>query len=244
MNLITTNQYETMTSKELYDIVCLARVEHGESQPRMNDFHARIADELEGDHYESFVVQNMNKTETKLFRLTIDQCTLVGMRESKAVRRSVLAKLKKMEVNQVPKPMTTLEMIAGMATSMVEVERNQAEQAKALQNLSAEVEEIRESTTIWDQRPSNAEGITALRNRINSIYGIPKWAIDEALRSAYGPRPAGSVRNTHESANGSTYVVYWISDVTRMFDRIAKEAERVTATLVEHPVVSKRFKLL
>ena len=81
------------------------------------DVNARIVDELEGDHYESFVVQNPNKTETKAFnsrivdeidefiayetfvshgqeskiyQLTEDQCLLVGMRESKGVRKSVL----------------------------------------------------------------------------------------------------------------------------------------------------------
>ena len=86
-----------MTSKELYDLVCASRLEHGETQPRLNDFHSRIADELDGDNYETFVVKNSNKTESTFFRLTIEQCTLVGMRESKAVRRAVLEKLKSLE---------------------------------------------------------------------------------------------------------------------------------------------------
>lgn len=86
-----------MTSKELYDLVCVSRLEYGETQPRLNDFHSRIADELDGDNYETFVVKNSNKTESTFFRLTIEQCTLVGMRESKAVRRAVLEKLKSLE---------------------------------------------------------------------------------------------------------------------------------------------------
>ena len=99
MNLTISNSAsaQTMTSKELYDVVCLARVECGETQPRLNDFHARIVDEPEGDHYETFVVKNPNKTESTFYRLTIEQCTLVGMRESKAVRRAVLDKLKSLE---------------------------------------------------------------------------------------------------------------------------------------------------
>lgn len=239
MNLITTNPSATMSSREIAELT-------GKQHKHVRRDIAKMLDELgyapdglvhpwtdpqNGQTYEEFRIDR---------RLT--DCLLTGY--SAKARIKVIDRWHELEASQTPKPMTTLEMIAGMATSMVEVERNQAAQAKALANLSAEVEEIRESTTIWDQRPANAEGITALRNRINSIYGMPKWAIDEALRSAYGPRPAGSVRNTHESANGGTYVVYWISDVTRMFDRIAKEAERVTATLVEHPMVSKRFKLL
>lgn len=105
----------TMTSQELYELVCISRVQNGESQPRLNDFHARIVDELDGEHYESFVVQNPNKTESTFFRLTIDQCILVGMRESKSVRRAVLEKLKQLEEKENPPvqqlPQTYLEAL-------------------------------------------------------------------------------------------------------------------------------------
>jgi phage antirepressor YoqD-like protein len=90
---IQSNQ-KTMTSFELYKIVNSCREKAGESKVRVNDFNARIIDELEGEHYETFVVKNPNKTETTAFKLTIEQCTLVGMRESKSVRRSVMEQLK------------------------------------------------------------------------------------------------------------------------------------------------------
>lgn len=95
--LITSNKSGTMSSNDLYEIVCKARAEFNEKQPRLNDFHARVVDELEGEYYESFVVQNPNKTETTFYNLTKDQCTLVGMRESKSVRRRVLEMLKELE---------------------------------------------------------------------------------------------------------------------------------------------------
>jgi len=95
MNLITTAQ--TMSSFDLFKLVNQVREEAGQNKIRANDFVARIQDELEGDNYETFVVQNPNNTETTAFKLTIDQCMLVGMRESKSVRRSVLAKLKELE---------------------------------------------------------------------------------------------------------------------------------------------------
>ena len=98
-DLITSNT-ATMSSKDLYDMICIARAKHDESQPRINDFHARIVDELEDEHYESFVVQNPNKTQSTFFRLTLDQCLLVGMRESKAVRRTVISKLKELKAKQ------------------------------------------------------------------------------------------------------------------------------------------------
>jgi phage antirepressor YoqD-like protein len=101
MNLITSNQL-TMSSQELYELVCISRVKNGETQPRLNDFHARVVDELDGEHYETFVVQNSNRTESTFFKLTIDQCILVGMRESKSVRRAILDKLKDLEAQSKP----------------------------------------------------------------------------------------------------------------------------------------------
>lgn len=112
---------KTMSSKELYDIVCIARVQLGETQPRVNDFHARVVDELEGEHYEKIVVQNPNKTETTYFNLTIDQCTLVGMRESKAVRRAVLAKLKSVSLPSLPNSFSeALQLAADQAKQLEE----------------------------------------------------------------------------------------------------------------------------
>ena len=62
MNIIQSDN--KISSEDLFYMVCGARKEFSESLPRMNDFHNRVAYELEGDYYESFVVQNSNKTET------------------------------------------------------------------------------------------------------------------------------------------------------------------------------------
>lgn len=42
---------------ELLSIINQARLEHGEKPVRNNDFIPRVKDELEGEHYETFVVQ-------------------------------------------------------------------------------------------------------------------------------------------------------------------------------------------
>lgn len=86
-----------MVSSNLLDLVNKARADAGEKPVRHNDFVNRCADELSEDHYESFVVQNSNNTSTKYLKLTIDQCKLVAMRESKAVRRAVLDRLNEMD---------------------------------------------------------------------------------------------------------------------------------------------------
>ena len=85
---------KTMSSKDLLDLINLARTQSGESELRLNKFNEKIEDELEGENYTFSVVQNPNHTESKVYQLTADQCMLLTMRESKQVRRKVLTKLK------------------------------------------------------------------------------------------------------------------------------------------------------
>jgi len=91
---ISVNSSDLIETDELLLIINQARIEHGEKPVRNNDFIPRVKDELEGEYYETFVVQNPNGTQSEQLRISNDQAVLVGMRESKAVRRSVLAKLK------------------------------------------------------------------------------------------------------------------------------------------------------
>lgn len=83
----------TMPSTELLALINTARAEAGEPEIRRNKFAEKIESELEGEHYTFRAVQNLNGTESTIYDLTRDQCALVSMRESKAVRRQVLAKL-------------------------------------------------------------------------------------------------------------------------------------------------------
>ncbi|AUX84886.1 DNA-binding protein [Acinetobacter sp. ACNIH2] len=111
MNMpINISQIKTMTNLELLDLINEIRKSHGESIIRLNDFNVRIVDELDGENYESFVVLNPNKTTSQGFHLTLEQCTLIGMRESKGVRKSVLHKLKELESAQ-PKELSRMDLI-------------------------------------------------------------------------------------------------------------------------------------
>ena len=116
------NVAHTMGGNELLALVNEARKEFGEPVIRANVFADRIKDELEGEHYKSFVVQNSNNTLSTVFELTRDQCMLVSMRESKAVRRKVLDRL-----NAQPQPVTHLDT-ARMLVASLEVQAAQAEQ--------------------------------------------------------------------------------------------------------------------
>ncbi|MFJ2549536.1 phage antirepressor KilAC domain-containing protein [Pseudomonas sp. NPDC087612] len=96
------NVARTMSSIELRDLINDARFTAGEPKVRNDQFLSRVEDEL-GDELEG--VQKyytpVYGNQVATYSLTLDQCMLVGMRESKAVRRSVLAKLKSLEAPRV-----------------------------------------------------------------------------------------------------------------------------------------------
>lgn len=97
VSVISNPTVQTMSSKDLLEVINQVRESVGENKIRLNDFNNRIEDELENDNYETFVVQNLNNTESIHYRLTEEQCMLVAMRESKVVRRTVLNQLKMMK---------------------------------------------------------------------------------------------------------------------------------------------------
>lgn len=117
----------TMTSLELLALVNKARAEFGESAVRHADFAARCRDELDGEYYETFVVQNSNGTTTEALRMSADQCKLVAMRESKGVRRAVVARLNELEAQQAPRvPQTLAEALRLAADQAEQIEQQQA----------------------------------------------------------------------------------------------------------------------
>lgn len=123
MSGIITTDNNLISSAELLVIINNARAEHAENPVRHNDFVQRVLDELDGEHYESFVVTNPNGTKSYQLRLTNDQCVLVGMRESKAVRRTVLSKLKEKVTPSLPQTLPeALRLAADLAEENLQLE--------------------------------------------------------------------------------------------------------------------------
>ncbi len=197
-DLIKAAPSETMSSIDLLGLINDYRSQHGESNIRANDFHARVVDELEGSHYESFVVQNPNKTTTTVFSLTIDQCTLVAMRESKGVRRNVLERLKALQ----PKPpaqLTTLEILqmamqAEQGRLQAIVERDHAiatkaqigskREATAMATASAASRKVSELQAELGRCKSHAT-IIAVQNVTGESYKwqpLKKWCKERGLK--------------------------------------------------------------
>lgn len=128
MNQLIAATQNTMSSFDLFIIVNQSRENEGENKTRLNQFNSRITDELDGEDYQKMVVQNPNGTESIEFLLTVDQCMLIAMRESKSVRKSVLAKVRELESQQAPKiPQTYAAALIEAGRLALEVEK-QAEQ--------------------------------------------------------------------------------------------------------------------
>jgi len=184
----------TMTSFELYKIINSCREDSGESKVRVNDFNSRIIDELEGEHYETFVVKNPNKTETKAFKLTIEQCTLVGMRESKSVRRSVMEQLKLYSSSpkfQIPKTLSEALQLAADQAKQLEIQAPKVAVYEMLADRRCDV-----STTIVAKELST----TAIKlNRFLRENGCKMIRID-APKAGYEDwfNVVSDVKNGHE----------------------------------------------
>lgn len=168
MNLpILQSEVKTMSSKDLLDLINKARESANEKPVRLNDFNSRIADELDGEHYEIFVVQNLNNTQSTIYGLTIDQCTLVSMRESKSVRKNVLAQLKALQNQQ---PQITLPNFADPA----EAAEAWAKEYREKQALAVTLEQAKPKINHYDKvvERKNLVNATQVGAKLNGMSAI------------------------------------------------------------------------
>lgn len=139
--------------------------------------------------------------------------------------------------------LTPAEMFLQNAQAMVDIERRQAEQEKAVAQISLRVEEVAQ-TQLLTTRPAASESITHMRPRAAKMFGLPERVVEQVIRqSPIAPRPAGMVKNDRAEAEGSSYAVYWIKDVNDVLRRFVGECRMVTASFAEHPYIDGRFKL-
>lgn len=190
MNLVNLNKNETITTLKLREIINSSRVSVGESSIQNTDFLKKVEDELDdlGGQFLSDPLPN-GAPAMKYYELTIEQATLVGMRESKAVRRSVLSLLKSMSD---PVPRTKIEWMQ----AAIDAEKAK-EEALALANYAiatkAEIGSRREATAMNTASQAvkrvnqleielNTSKQYSTIKRMEMLYGIKfKWQL---LKSA------------------------------------------------------------
>ncbi|MBL8286110.1 MAG: phage antirepressor KilAC domain-containing protein [Acinetobacter johnsonii] len=195
---------QTMSSKDLLEVINQVRESFGESKIRLNDFNNRIADELENDNYESFVVQNFNNTESIHYRLTEEQCMLVSMRESKLVRRTVLNQLKMMKPRT---PQTYKEALQ----FLIEAEEQKEQLALQVAQQQQVIEVIQPKADVYDII-SNSDNTYTIRVAAKLLKVRPKdltdWLITNKWmygRSAATYRPSSQHDRNHLKLVASQY---------------------------------------
>lgn len=162
MSLFNDNEETAMmNSLELRDLVNEARVANGERNVRNTSFLMRVEDELSDQLPVAHYMQPpMGGTPQRYYDLTHDQCMLVGMRESKAVRRSVLEMLKAME-KQIQKPQLP-QTYAGAL-------RELADQTELNEELKQEVSKAAPKVQFYDTvtQSTEAHSMQAVAKMIN-----------------------------------------------------------------------------
>ena len=203
-SIITADNVQTMSSKDLLEVINQVRESFGESKIRLNDFNNRIADELENDNYESFVVQNFNNTESIHYRLTEEQCMLVSMRESKLVRRTVLNQLKMMKPRT---PQTYKEALQ----FLIEAEEQKEQLALQVAQQQQVIEVIQPKADVYDII-SNSDNTYTIRVAAKLLKIRPKdltdWLIANKWmygRSAATYRPSAQHDRNHLKLVASQY---------------------------------------
>ena len=178
----------TMSSIELLALINQARAAFNEPEVRRNQFNARVEDELEGTHYKKTVVTNENGTESIVFELTQDQCMLVSMRESKAVRRWVLDKLKAMGV-----PQTMAQALRLAADQAEKIEQQQAQLALAAPKVNFFDKVVERTTLMTATQVAQKLGMSAIKlNKLLDeldVYSLnvkrarifKQWVIDKGF---------------------------------------------------------------
>jgi len=147
-------------------------------------------------------------------------------------------------VQQRNQPMTKAEITAANANHLVAVERQQREQLVALERIERRVEDLSQ-TTVWDHCPQNCQSLTRIKETMLARHGLSGAVVDYVLKAwPNQPNPAGMVRNGHEEALGSQYLVWSKSHVTAAFHRFVSESTMVTATQATHPYFEGRFRLV
>lgn len=143
-----TNQEQTIDSDTLLQMVNEARKECGEKPIRNNDFIARIKDELEGEYYEIFVVQNSNNTTSEKAVMRMSQALRVAARESKAVRRSLVDKLEaRSQPVPVQRELSTMEILQ-IAMASEQARLAAEERAKHAERTKSQISRKREASAL------------------------------------------------------------------------------------------------
>lgn len=227
----------TMSSRE---IAALTEKRHDNV---LADIRSMLSDlKIDPLTFQAIYLDSMNRQQTEyLLDREHTDCLLTGY--SAAMRMAVIKRWRELE-GQVAGPMTQAEITAANANHLVAVERQQREQQVALDRIERRVEDLSQ-TAVWDHCPQNCQSLTRIKETMLARHGLSGAVVDYVLKVwPNQPNPAGMVRNGHEEALGSQYLVWSKSHVTAAFHRFVSESTMITATQATHPYFEGRFRLV
>ncbi|WP_440060592.1 hypothetical protein ACTAB0_18050 [Pseudomonas syringae] len=236
MNLSTSNA-PTMSSQEIADLVGSRHDKVKQSIERLVE-RGTISQPPVGDGPRSangVVVQEYHVIKRDSF--------IVVAQLSPEFTAALVDRWQELE-DQAARPMTQAEITAANANHLVEMERQQREQQVAIDRIERRVEVIAEQR-VWDHCPQNCIPLGRIQAEMNKAYGLSGPMVSFVLRQwPNQPNHAGMVRNVHEEAKGSQYIVWSKSLVTAAFKRFVSECQMVSATQATHPYFEGRFRLV
>lgn len=207
------------------------------------DIRSMLSDlKIDALSFQGVYIDSMNRQQAEyLLDREHTDCLLTGY--SAAMRMAVIKRWRELE-EQAARPMTQAEITAANANHLVAVERQQREQLQALERIERKVEVLSEQR-VWDHCPQNCAPLGRIKEAMNDRFGLSGPVVAFVLQQwPHLPKQAGMVRNGHEDAKGSQYVVWHKTDVLAAFNRFASESQMVTATQATNPYFKGRFRLV
>ena len=252
-NLMKIEQNLTMSTREIAELTCK------EHRNVLVDTR-KMLEELHGEEgmltFQQTYTNGQNGQTYPMFSLPKRETLILVSGYSLPMRAKIIDRWQELEA-KVQKPMTQIELILATAQVLADIEKRLVateEHNKQVQGAVAKHEskfidiesglEDVKNTNILDNCPTHAESITAIRERMNKMYGLSMKVVDEVMRqSPLSLKPAHTIRNTNPAAKGSSYFVYHVKDVNKVFALFASQAEMVSVGRYKHPFIEGKFKM-
>lgn len=134
------------------------------------------------------------------------------------------------------RPMTAAEQLLASVQLTVDLERRQRQTEQQVAALVESIGDMDRAHPLLDSIPNGMESITAIRQRIGKLYGLPPRVIDAVVREMpHSPRPFAMVRSKHEELNARPFAVWSKAEISRVFERFAQGCTFVTQHRATHP---------
>lgn len=240
-DLINLNSVPTMSSSEIAELV---EKRHDNVKRTIETLAEKGVITLPQIEETSFTDAVGKKQWTKIYRVGKRDSHVIVAQLSPEFTARLVDRWQELETQQqTPRQLTPAETLLQMLTIQVEMEKRQEQQLKAIAKIEQRIEQVEETKSLTS-KPQNAESITEIRKRMAKRHGLSARIVDHVMfQTPFSPKPFAMVRNSHEEAQGSSFAVWMIKDITMIFDRFVKECQRATPTTVTHPYVDGKFKI-